>query len=497
MQATTYLDQTRQHPDRSAIGFLLRRLRSERRFDSLALGIGFCAVPVSIALTEIFLGIALLARVVRICRRQARLRVPRVFWYWSIWAALEIAVWLHSPDRRAGTGEIRHLLLIAALFLVMPASGPAMFRVAIWRGIFVTATLGSAALIADFGRRLIVYSREISTTTDASFYLRSGGLLHHWMIYASVEVMVFAALLEYWQQYREERGRLLIALLVNSVAILLSLTRMLWLSCLLMLAVHLLRRRSRWIWALPLGLFVLVTLAPQALRYRITTAIRPDYYSNAERVQMLGVGYKMILQHPLAGVGPGRVEAFYPTYLSESSHLPAYYGHLHNDAVQLAAQFGLPVLGAAVLFLAMLVKDLRKSARGAIFRRPRFLLPFGAAGTCRIPVHRYDRLQLRPFPRTDSVQFCGCVPARLSYRVKSLTGYTPHSPHSGIAPASGHLRCPMPPTPPAREKGFEACAAAVRVVLVSPGVAEHRHINTAFAPTADPVHWLPPVGILR
>ena len=84
----------------------------------------------------------------------------------------------------------------------------------------------------------------------------------------------------------------------------------------------------------------------------------PEYYSNAERLQMLRVGWKMIREHPLTGVGPGRVEGLYASYLSPSEPLPAYHGHLHNNAVELAAEFGIPVTAAALLFLAILTRDL-------------------------------------------------------------------------------------------------------------------------------------------
>ena len=60
----------------------------------------------------------------------------------------------------------------------------------------------------------------------AAAILRSGGLLHHWMVYATVEILVLAALLQLLHFYPKERWWLLPALLVNGTAILLSLTRM-------------------------------------------------------------------------------------------------------------------------------------------------------------------------------------------------------------------------------------------------------------------------------
>jgi O-antigen ligase len=74
------------------------------------------------------------------------------------------------------------------------------------------------------------------------------------------------------------------------------------------------------------------------------------------------------------GVGPGRVEGLYTSYLEKDEPVPAYRGHLHDNALQLAAQFGLPVLGAAILWLAFLFRDLMQAWRTAQSRECRFLL---------------------------------------------------------------------------------------------------------------------------
>ena len=348
--------------------------------DAFLLGLALCAVPVSIAIAESLLGAALLFRLVWLVRHNAQARLPRIFWFWLAWAALEVAVWFHSPDSRAGYGEIRHLLLIGALFLTIPSIDRPACAVTIWRGIFLFSTLSSVILIGDFIARLVHFSPQISHSDDSSVYLRSGGLLNHWMIFATVEVMVFAALLEFLAHYPEERRFLLPLLALQSLAMVLSLTRLLWVCCLLLLIVHLAWRHSKWIFAVPLLPAALLLLAPGPVRFRATTALQPAYYSNAERVQMLEVGARMIRQEPLTGVGPGRVEALYRSYLSPADPVPAYHGHLHNNLFQLAAQFGLPVALAAVLFVAVLVLRLRKKARVVSDRDSQFLCRAGLLG---------------------------------------------------------------------------------------------------------------------
>jgi O-antigen ligase len=340
-----------------------------RGLDAILLGLAFCAAPVSIAVAEILLSGALAVRVIAVTRLHAGFSVPSVFWYWLAWAFLEVLSWLHSPDLRSGQGEIRHLLLCAALIFTLPALNQIKDRIAVWHGIICTATISSLFLIGHFVSQLLFYRGEL----DPVVYLRSGGLLHNWMVYGTVEILVFAGLLELWHFYPEEHGWLLPVFAINVAAILLSLTRMLWLCCLLLLAMHLIWRRSKWIWALPAVPAILIILAPAPVRSRVAVTMDPDYYSNAERVQMLRVGWTMIREHPIAGVGPGRIDKLYTTYLAPADPVPAYHGHLHNNLVQLAAQFGLPATCAALLFVTMLFRELLKGWKWSSSRSEQFL----------------------------------------------------------------------------------------------------------------------------
>ena len=364
----------------SLIGNLRDSLYQMREIDALALGAALCAVPVSIAVAESLLAIALLACLVVLIRSRSFPQLPRVFHFWLVWAALEIVSWLHAGRPAVGIGEIRHLFLLCAMFVLMPALARPGYRLAVWRGIFVTASAGSIALIVGFAVRMIRYHHELAAAGDPSLYLRSGGFLHHWMIYAVVEIMVFAAMLEFLTAYPEERRWVVPALAINTIAIFFSLTRGLWLGCLVLLAIHLAWRRPRLLWAVPALPALAFLLAPGPVRYRITESLQSDYYSNAERMQMWRVGWQMIRERPLFGVGPGHVEALYTRYLAPGEPVPAYHGHLHNDAIYLAAQFGVPVLCAAILFVAVLLRDLLRTLRRAPDREARFLASAGLMG---------------------------------------------------------------------------------------------------------------------
>ncbi len=348
-------------------------LLRDKPIEGLVLTLALTAVPVSIAATETFLAVALVFRLWHCFGGEARIVLPRVFWFWLALAATEISAWLCSPSLKDGWGEIRHLLLVGSLFFVLPALSDAAARVTAWRAVFFSSALGSVFLIGDFMARLTYYHREIAAGDDVSFYLRTGGLLNNWMVYGTVEILVVAGLLSFWFAYPEQRRRWWPVLALNAVAVVLSLTRTVWVSSFLLLAILLWRRRSRWLWVLPLLPLGIYVLAPGAVRSRLNVSTHLDYFSNAERLQMIRVGWVMIREHPWAGVGPGRIGKLYRSYLQPADPVPAYHGHLHNNLVQMAAQFGAPVTLVAIVFTVFLFSDLATACREAESEDKRFL----------------------------------------------------------------------------------------------------------------------------
>ncbi|HEV2352008.1 MAG TPA: O-antigen ligase family protein [Terriglobia bacterium] len=288
--------------------------------------------------------------------------------------------WAFSPDRRSGWSEIRHLLLIAAVFFVLPALSKNTDRQFVWRGIFLTSTLGAIFLLADFAARVFSYRPILGLGDEASLYLRTGGLLNNWMVFGTVEILVVAGFLGFWSLYPEERRRWWPVAIIHGLAILFSLTRMTWITCFFLLTCELAWRRSKWLWVLPLIPFGLYVIAPGPVRLRVLQSLRPDFYSNAERLQMLRVGWRMIKDRPLTGVGPGCVEAVYRDYLKPGEPVPAYHGHLHNNPIQLAAEFGIPVALSALLTLGVLFVDLVKASRAAKSREAKFACRTGLLG---------------------------------------------------------------------------------------------------------------------
>jgi len=334
--------------------------------------LALAAVPISIAASETLLALTLAIRIVSYVKGRSWPPLPAVFWPWLVFAGLVFFTWLISPDLAAGWSEIRRLLLVASLFFVMPAVAPAGSPLAAWKAVFIGSAVGSIFLIGDFTGRLLHYHRELSAGGAVSLYLRTGGLLGHWMVFATVEILVVAGLIAFWSHYPEHRKRWSPILILNSVAVALSLTRTAWVTCLALVAFEVVWRRSKWIWLVPLLPLGFYFLAPSPVRLRVSESMQADYYSNQERLQMLRVGWRLIREKPLTGVGAGRIGELYRSHINPGEPVPAYYGHLHNNLVQMAAAQGIPVALAAVLMAASFLVALVRAGRNAASREVQF-----------------------------------------------------------------------------------------------------------------------------
>ncbi|HEX5483894.1 MAG TPA: O-antigen ligase family protein [Terriglobia bacterium] len=340
--------------------------------DRLALTLAICAVPLSIAISESFLAVSLLARVLSRRKIRPHARLPRSFWFWLVLAALEICSWLISPHRQPGWSEMRHLALLACLGFLLPCLVAGGSRLTAWKAVFLSSGLGSIFLIGSFLVKAADFYAKIEAGGEARFYLRTGGFLGNWMVYSSVELTIFAALLSFWAFYPQERKRWWLVFALNLAAIALSLTRSLWFVCWLLAGIELARRRSKWLWLLAALPALLYLAAPGSIRARIRGSLDPNFYSNQERIEMLRVGWRMIQEHPLTGVGPGRAGELYLQYLKPHAPVPRYHGHLHNNLAQIAATFGLPVAVAAILLVLALYRDLFVAFRAARVQEDKF-----------------------------------------------------------------------------------------------------------------------------
>ncbi len=129
------------------------------------------------------------------------------------------------------------------------------------------------------------------------------------------------------------------------VALGLTYVRNAWLGLAAAIVLLALLTRRAWLVA-PVILALLVALAfPSALKTRMLSIADPADETARERLYFWDAGRRMVEDAPLLGLGPGGVRRYYPEYKHAEAKRPRT-GHLHNNAVQIAAERGLLGLGA-------------------------------------------------------------------------------------------------------------------------------------------------------
>ncbi len=155
-----------------------------------------------------------------------------------------------------------------------------------------------------------------------------------------------------------------LALVVLSLAILLTLTRGTWVAVLFGLTLVLLMRTRRlfvaYLAALLVGGVLFATQAPASWTERARSIVDLRDESNYDRLCMAWAGFHMISERPLFGIGPRMVDERYPIYRHPTAPRPQV-AHLHNTFLNLAAEVGLLALAA---YLWMMWVVLRFAWRG-------------------------------------------------------------------------------------------------------------------------------------
>lgn len=112
---------------------------------------------------------------------------------------------------------------------------------------------------------------------------------------------------------------------------------------------------------IPVGIVVL--LASGLIAGRIAMSFEAGHTPDTGRIEMASVGVRMIADHPFFGVGPERVGEEFPDYYRGDDLDNLYYGHLHNNFLQLGAERGVPALLALIAFFGLIALDLVRGAR--------------------------------------------------------------------------------------------------------------------------------------
>ena len=341
------------------------------------------AVVLSIAVCQIFLGLALIALIAS----EAPLRFPPIkapLFLFLGWTMLSILV---SGHPAAGLPQVRKLFVFTILLVAFSALRQARHARWLAEAWFVLAAASAIRSLAQFGEKL-----QVARARHADFYQsyvgeRITGFLSHWMTFSEVGMLVLLVLLSYmfFAPRVSRRAAFLCGLcaLILATSLLVSFTRSIWLATALAAGFLVWRWQKKLLLAAPLVLVVAFVAGPGAFQRRVESMLsaRSDNSTSA-RIIMWRTGWRMIEARPLFGVGPERVGPEFHRFLPpDVGELPtAFYGHLHNLYVHYAAERGIPAVLLLVWLLARIARDHWRALRGAA-AEDRFILHAALAAT--------------------------------------------------------------------------------------------------------------------
>lgn len=148
---------------------------------------------------------------------------------------------------------------------------------------------------------------------------------------------------------------------LSAWALVLSQTRNAWLGALAGLGVLSALKAPKTLWVLPIGIVLVLLMWPRLLA-RITISDP----SSIDRYYMWQAGVDMIEDKPIFGQGPGMILKTYPEYRWPQAP-NALAPHLHDNAVQIAAERGLPCLVWWLWWMAAAMGDsFRETQEGPV-----------------------------------------------------------------------------------------------------------------------------------
>lgn len=320
---------------------------------------------VSIAASQSLLGLSLLCLLLS----RARPALPPFAWPLGVFMAATLLSLAFSENPAAGMPQVKKFYVLLGLLAVA-----ATFRQLRQSRQLVIAwcVLGTAAALRGLWQFHAKWAAANAAHLD--FYQayvadRITGFMSHWMTFSGQMMLVLllgAALLLHGNLERRWRAPLAVGLALMAVALVLGMTRGIWIATSVG-AIYLL-----WTWkraavlALPLAAVVAIALGPESVRVRVASLVQPrgEMDSNMHRIVTWRTGLEMIKAHPLLGVGPEMVGKVFDKYVPADIPRPlpeGYYGHLHNIYLQYAAERGIP---AMLAMIAVFVLALRRWLAG-------------------------------------------------------------------------------------------------------------------------------------
>ena len=307
---------------------------------------------ISIAVMEILLGAA---AALWIIKRPAPVRWPSYFLPLAVFMGTTLLSLATSPNPGIGWHPVQKTVLfsmglLAVAFVTTESRAKQAYKL-----LLAAATVSAITAIIQFGLAQAKFLSTGELADDPTLLNRITGPLGHWMTFSGVQLLVWCAAIP---AIAVLSRKWIPAIPTMGTAIILGNTRGAWLGAaagFVSVAWTLPRR----VLALVLIPLVVVGIAASPFIYRrIVMSLDASLATNYSRAAYFVTGARMIGDHPVFGVGPERIHDEFPRYYKGTELDTFYYGHLHNNMLQIAAERGLVSLAAFLWLLVELYRSL-------------------------------------------------------------------------------------------------------------------------------------------
>ncbi len=303
---------------------------------------------VSISLSQIFLALAFVVLVILVAKKQIKVSFPPFFWGMIVYCALSILASFFSVNPGVSLIDSKDLLL----FLIIPI---------VYMGLRQTNEIKRANLALLASAYVSIFYSLFTYVFKAVPGERVQGFMGHYMTQAGV-MLLFGALALSIFIFSRDKARFFwgLGFLLSILILILTSTRSAWIGMIIATSVVLFFFKPKALIIVPIATAFILFLSPKEVKNRALSIFSTRSYSNAQRLEYLNAGIKIIKEYPIFGTGPNTVEMEFqnPKYgLSEEAKQNV---HLHNNILQIAAERGIPTLLVWFVFLVWLLISLIK-----------------------------------------------------------------------------------------------------------------------------------------
>lgn len=303
---------------------------------------------ISITLSYAVLFIALFLWLQLLIKNRRLPRFPSFFWPLLVYSLFSLISAFLSVNPEISLIDSRELLL----FLIIPIVYSGMSSVEKIKNAQF-ALLASASISSLYSFFYFIFQAEPGE--------RITGFMGHPLTQAGLLLLFLTVALSHFLFYKEKtRYFWAVGCFLALVALSLTLTRSAWVGLAAAAALILAFYKPKALIIIPVILVLFFLLSPKHVKSRILSIFSTRSYSNAQRIEYLQAGIKIIKDYPLFGTGPNTVDMVFQNPKYGLSDLSKRNVHLHNNITQIGAERGIPALLAWLTFIGWTFLSLLK-----------------------------------------------------------------------------------------------------------------------------------------